>query len=319
MSALGTKRNRFSAPTSLTANISNIVDPERELPTGVELIPLSKVIRDPKNPRQIPVDWDDPTKFDVDDPIAVEFFEGLQGLARAIASNNHTLINPIQVYRHGSDYVLVSGQRRVLATKLNERSSILASIHQNPRIRLSQYAENMQRADISLSEKLVSLDQMIAEAKELGQLHDDRDTVRFLQETAGMVRTQAYAWGAILSGAEEVRAAIHDGLVTSIKQAATLAGLEGEELAAELYALAHPEEVQETPAPAPATMPLANRPRERGRPKTAVTIPKITNTQVLRHIIQRVMGHEAPDIDWQDLNAVTEAVKAMLKSVETKI
>lgn len=101
--------------------------------SGAVDLPLERVIANSQQPR---------THFDT---------ESLQALAASIRA--HGVLQPIVVSRSGADYELIAGHRRVLASRLAERTTIPAVIREEVTDRLElALVENLQRADLNAIE-----------------------------------------------------------------------------------------------------------------------------------------------------------------------
>jgi ParB family chromosome partitioning protein len=97
---------------------------------GITEIPLEKVAPNPQQPRQ---------KFAAD---------ALEQLASSI--RRHGVLQPIVVSRNGDGYLLVAGQRRVLASRLAGRTTIPAVIREDVTERLElALIENLHRSDLN--------------------------------------------------------------------------------------------------------------------------------------------------------------------------
>jgi ParB family chromosome partitioning protein len=103
-------------------------------PSGVTEIPLEKIVPNPQQPR-------------------VSFpQEQLQELASSI--RRYGVLQPIVVSRRGDGYELVAGHRRLLASRLAERTAIPAVIRDEVGDRLElALAENLQRSDLNAIEE----------------------------------------------------------------------------------------------------------------------------------------------------------------------
>ncbi len=330
MSSLG-KRQMFAKPTQASENVSAIITSSKDVVKQSEKIPLSRIVRDPGNHRHIPVDWDDPGAEILDsDPKAEEkreFLERLQGLAKTIKSAG--LINPCVVYRRGEFYHLSSGQRRFLAHRLNGESHVFCVIDREPRVRLQQWVENHQRDDPTLADKLQGVMDMLDEASI--EIHVKEAVLGFLQDHAGVGRSQAYLWASVLGGPQEVRMAIFNGTIVALRDAAKVAGFEGAELEEALAHLAavgdnsneageggaapgSPENDGSSVPPPPAGSPRANEKRIY-RPARNVVM-KTTNTAVTRMIVEKVMGVDfMSGVDFNDVKQVNELLKRMVESL----
>ena len=163
MKKLSSKADRFSQPTKATANIAAMVEghshASKDAGTFIE-IPIAQIIPDPKNHRDIKLDWDNPEDIAEDDPHAEKKraeLELLREMAKTIANPQVGLINAITVLRRGDSYQLISGHRRTLAHKLLGLTIIRANVRTRIATRLAQHVENAQRRDIELSELITSL------------------------------------------------------------------------------------------------------------------------------------------------------------------
>lgn len=333
-SSLG-KRQRFSQPTQAAENVSAIMSSSKDKVRQSENIPLSRIVRDPKNHRHIPVDWDNPGAEILDsDPNAEEkrdFLEKLHGLAKTIKSAG--LINPCVVYRRGEFYHLSSGQRRFLAHRLLGETQVYCVIDRDPRVRLQQWVENQQRDDPTLADKLQGVIDMLDESGI--EIHVRDAVLDFLQEHAGMGRSQRYLWASVLAGPQEVRMAIMNGTIVSLRDAARIAGYEGEALTSALADLAAfadnsngagqgaenhvtAESLDSTVPPPPAGSTKANAKRIY-RPVRNVVI-KTTNTEVTRVIVEKVMGEDfVSGVDFNNVKQVNELMKRMVETLDKQL
>ena len=102
-------------------------------PPGMTEIPLDKIAPNPQQPR---------VQFDR---------EGIEQLAASI--RRHGVLQPIVVSRKGDGYELVAGHRRVLASRVAEKTTIPAVVREEVRDRLElALVENLQRTDLNAIE-----------------------------------------------------------------------------------------------------------------------------------------------------------------------
>ncbi len=100
---------------------------------GTTEIPLDKIAPNPQQPR---------VQFDR---------EGIEQLAASI--RRHGVLQPIVVSTKGDGYELVAGQRRVLASRAAEKTTIPAVVREDVLDRLElSLVENLQRADLNAIE-----------------------------------------------------------------------------------------------------------------------------------------------------------------------
>jgi hypothetical protein len=329
MKKLGSKADRFAQPTKATTNIAAMVEGHtapKDAGTFIE-IPIAQIIPDPKNHRDIKLDWDNPEYIAEDDPHADKKraeLELLREMAKSIANPQVGLINAITVLRRGDSYQLISGHRRTLAHKLLGMTIIRANVRTRILTRLAQHVENAQRRDIELSELITSLRAVMGEVGIPVASGIDHGRVQeALQEEVGYGRIQGYRLAVILVASESLHEAINAGLVTSMMDAFELAKLSVDELALELASRVAERQSSSAPSSDSAKQPNDSRDSGKGkqqrRSKDFVTLGKVRNTNVIKFVMTKVLGDDVPsDINWNDLKSVEKAFKKMLtKLAET--
>ncbi len=248
-----------------------------------------------------------------DNPEAQEAFDDLQGLAASI--EEHGLLQPITVYPAGDRYVIAQGERRVLAHLLLMRSDIRASVRprskSRKRIYAAQLAENLAREDLSLSERVMAL-------TKLDQLHREEAgegeglSAEEVSTLVGVNRRQAFKYLAVVRGGAPLHHAIETGWVTTLSQAAELAGLDAEAIKAKLASKA---------SDASAAPRTTSAPASRGRPTVKVSLGSTTHPAVIQALAKSYLGETRfnalfKSVEWSDLKAVTQAWSEFLKVVE---
>jgi len=165
---------------------------------GVNEIEIEKIIPNPYQPRK-------------------EFSEeSIKELAESI--KGHGLLQPILVIKKDNNYILVSGERRLRATKLIGKEKIRAIIVDYTLDDLREYAliENIQREDLNPIEVALSLHELI---KKYGFTHEE------LAKNLGKSRTYITNMLRVLNLPEEVIEKIRDNKI-SIGHAKILVGLD---------------------------------------------------------------------------------------------
>lgn len=97
-----------------------------------------------------------------------EFDEAaLQELAMDISMRG--ILQPLTVRRHGGQFLLVAGERRLRAARLAQLASVpvLITTMDDAEHKLAQIAENIQRADLSLKEEANAIALLYAELKNI--------------------------------------------------------------------------------------------------------------------------------------------------------
>ena len=136
---------------------------------SIEVLSLDKVELDPENKRDLLLTLQDAKngidKNDPDYERKKQDWISLESLAKTIKDDQ--LINPIFVYRYGNKCRLIAGERRTLASAIAGKKEIIARIaSQRPigtKLRVLQWIENNERSDLSLAERIASLEDIVKE------------------------------------------------------------------------------------------------------------------------------------------------------------
>jgi hypothetical protein len=324
------KAARFSNATAATNNIGRMIENAASTNTQVITeIPLSKVLRDPKNNRRIKLDWDDPANIDERNPHADELKDELakiQEIAQSIVNPRVGLINPVTVVRRGENFNLISGERRVLASKLSGRSTIAAIIRTDVSVRLIQFVENVQRKNIDLDE---ALDGMLGIMVDMGVIitagMEPGYVVKALMGDCGIRQSTAYRWAGLLTAPKVLHEAVADRIVRTWAQVDVLVRLPEDEMTDQITMLSV-EGVQEPDSQQPPedgksgqAIPRTATSKVGRRPKDFVTLGKVRNPNVIKTVIERVMGTAPEGVNWSDLKAVEKAFKKMLEELAESV
>ena len=136
---------------------------------SIEVLSLDKIELDPDNNRELALTLHDAMNgLNDSDPDIIQKkrdWKSLESLAKTI--RNDQLINPIFVYRYGNNCRLIAGERRTLASAIAGKKEIIARIaSQRPvgtKLKVLQWIENNERVDLSLAERVASLEAIIKE------------------------------------------------------------------------------------------------------------------------------------------------------------
>lgn len=191
---------------------------------SIEVLPLDKVELDPDNKRDMALTLRDAINgIDKDDPDSErkkKEWKSLESLARTIQDGQ--LINPIYVYRFGNKCRLISGERRTLASAIAGKKEIIARIAgQRPagtKLRILQWVENNERSDLSLAERVASLDAILQEyfIEHNEVPNKNTITVKLISDLTGISTTHARRYFLIFNTDDEIRKAIDDGILDNI-------------------------------------------------------------------------------------------------------
>ncbi len=192
---------------------------------SIEVLPLENIELDPDNKRELLLTLQDAINgidsTDVNYERKKQDWKSLESLAKTIM--NDQLINPVFVYRYGNKCRLIAGERRTLASAIAGKKEIIARIaSQRPvgtKLRVLQWIENNERADLSLPERILSLESIIKEylAENNKNNAKERITSQLLGDLTGMSSTQARRYILIIKSKPEIKQLILDGKLENIK------------------------------------------------------------------------------------------------------
>lgn len=190
-----------------------------------EVIPISRINIDPNNPRMLSVERSSlKNEIAETDPLYEKKkneIEKLQSLANSIKKVG--VRHAVEVYKNGSDYNLISGERRLLASILAGKeeipAKILDSIPTETDLKLLQWIENIEREDLTLNEKIENIDQLVKAYNNSGE--HKINTVS-LSEILGCSKPHASTLLAILDAPPLVMDYIKRGKITNLEKAAFL-------------------------------------------------------------------------------------------------
>jgi ParB/RepB/Spo0J family partition protein len=324
---MATKAGRFMVAPQLRNDLSELLSGSDEQPVGsLEVIPLNRIKFDPDQPRKLGLVRENPALIDANDPDAARKRAQLAELEELGSSIKTVgLIEPIGVYLRGQDYMLIWGERRVLASQIAGQSHIEARIlPERPRnLRAQQLAENFFRSALSLIERVDGIERLCSERRSQGHAVD---SAAELIEALGMAQAQAYRYWAILNGPDDVRAAIRSGALTNLKTAARIAAIESHEERLAALALAASENGDARTEEAPAKSASAaseKRPKGRGRPATTIQLGRTKSPGVARYIAERLLDkrdlEDFRDANWDDMSVATDILRQVIKKIEARL
>lgn len=134
--------------TELLANVEDVR--ERDVSSGDDRIvnlPISKVIPNPNQPRKTFND------------------ESLAELAQSV--KEHGIIQPLVVKKSGNDYIIIAGERRYRAAKMNKLPTVPAVIRElsERETREISLIENLQREDLNAIEEAEAIKELMVDYK----------------------------------------------------------------------------------------------------------------------------------------------------------
>lgn len=192
---------------------------------SIEVLSLDKIELDPENNRVLALTLHDAINgIDASDPDYArkkQEWKSLESLAKTILDDQ--LINPIFVYRYGNKCRLIAGERRTLASAIAGKKEIIARIAgQRPigtKLRVLQWIENNERVDLSLAERVASLEAIVKEyfIENKEKIDKEQITAKLLSDLTGMSMTQSRRYILILQSTPQIRQSISDGKLENVK------------------------------------------------------------------------------------------------------
>jgi ParB family transcriptional regulator, chromosome partitioning protein len=225
------KRKSFSINKSLSKGLEETMH-AAEGYSGelfVDVVPLERLELDPENPRELSISMDEIRRgIDSEDAHLKRKqseLESLSSLSKSIS--NQGLINPIVVYKNGDNYRLVAGERRTLASLVAGKKSIQARILDSKPNTLNrfilQWAENIEREDLSLWERLSNIRSIVSAYAKTHEKVVTRITAAELSDLIGISSSQAAQYKVVLQGSDDLIQAIQEDVVANLDKAAFIA------------------------------------------------------------------------------------------------
>lgn len=315
-------RKKFGISASVSSALSQtaqLAETDNSNLYNTEIL-LGRIKLDPENPRKHKITLDDlengPSNNDPYYHQKNEEFLGLCELAESIKKDG--LLHPIAVIEDGSDFKLVAGERRFLASKIAKKNSIEARVFKTKPntldLRIIQWMENESRKDLSLFNKLKNIEAICTAYK---AANFKKMTAVDLAHAVSFSRQSAQYYLAILSNPVLMKY-IEEGKVNTFRKARELVEFKSsDELDNELEA---------TVKAADKEIPKANS-TPRNKSVSKYSLGSTTNKKVLRTIIESVMssgiidqaGLDLENINWANDKDTMNAYKKLLRAMEEKL
>lgn len=322
---LSGKAARMAEDTTTISRLSELAkdDVKPDEFGDMRQIPLDAIRPDPDQPRRLQITMEmlrNPENVRV--PETRLHIESILGLAATIQKSGQQ--TSIEVYREGSMYRVVAGERRYWAARVAGLPDLHAKVlpTKPERLRLKQYLENASREDLTPVETLTALEQVVGEA---ARVNDPIGNLKAFQTQTGLPKTSAARWWAVLRAPADVRKSFESGVLTTLAsayQAAQEPDTAVRQALVERLAQAEREgrttqviAAQRQAKTAPAVPGAKQRKAGRGRPKV-ISFGGTTKPAVAKAIIEKVLGKAPRGVDWNDHKAIAKAFKQMLADLE---
>src|SRR3990167_5797243 len=223
-------KKKYALPDGISSEISSAVDlVKNNMGTlNYKIIPISAIEFDPENPRDLVITRDDLPHGPVEtDPLyekKLQEFESLKQTAESI--KKYGVRNAVEIYKFGTGYRLIHGERRCLSSILAGKKDIPAKVlDEKPNdldVRLLQFIENVQREDLNLYETLNNIRQILNEYKR-PETPEFKIDAYFLEGLINRSRTVCFNYLSVLHATSDIQDAIKDGKIRSLEKAVIIA------------------------------------------------------------------------------------------------
>lgn len=309
---------------------------------SIEVISLDKIELDPENARELILTIED-ARYGInkDDPNferKKQDVNSLESLAKTIKDGQ--LINPIYVYRYGNKCRLISGERRTLASAIAGKTEIIARIASDrpigTKLRILQWIENNERADLRLSEKILGLEAILKEYCKENNLKYEVEKIpaRVLSDLTGMSMTQVRRYMLVLQSSIEIKQAISEGYLENVKLIELINSVKKIEHQRELLKAAQADSSFETIEKLKKLLESDNgvektfKPKEKSYVKSYVNLGR-TKPHIVKTMIDALVAYGVLDTSlighfsknkllWNDTESVQKAFKQIISLLDSK-
>jgi ParB family chromosome partitioning protein len=315
--------NKFRLDSTKSAATKEVISRTIEIANNyagelsIEVLSLDKVELDPDNNRELTLTLSDALKgIDKDDPFyekKKQDWKSLESLAKTIKDDQ--LINPIFVYRFGNKCRLIAGERRTLASAIAGKNEIIARIaSQRPvgtKLRILQWIENNERSDLSLAERVASIESIVKEYHAENGIGHEKITAKLLGNLTGMSITQARRYILILESNPEIKKAIQDGRLENIKLIELICSIKSPDTQREILKAAISGLSFEAISKLKKEIEIDNNNKKetRGRKKTNVNLGRVKPNVVKLIIDALVSSNLLEEVTLKQINTIYEKLQ----------
>ncbi len=303
---------------------------------------------DPENPREYalsPSDFKTDTvdgknitrpAISPDDPAfkrKTSEIEELSELASSIIRSG--VVQTLIVYKENNRFNLIAGERRLLASLIASEEFVPANIYpERPKnVRVIQYIENIHRKGLKPWEIIINIQAVVEEEKLADS--DGVVSITALSNATSVSIGQASVYAAILKSPEDVREALKDGSITSLKRAAEISKIKDrstrreiitskstlEEVKTAVKSNRQPKKIRKFSLKEDIA---DNTPKPRGPKAKFISLGKTTSVDAVQSIMKLLISEEdfnkiEASIQWDDFSSVTKAFNEAWKKYEETI
>jgi ParB family chromosome partitioning protein len=256
---------------------------------------------DPENPRELPFGVVEVRRYlevGTEPEQGREQWESMLDLAENIKKSG--VIQLIVVYRHLENYRIIVGERRFLASIIAGIRAIPARVYPDrpKNLRLLQLAENAQREDLNLWQRVKNMREVVKEWQQLYPAQDIKGVT--VGPIFGVTERMARSYITLINAPEDVLDEIRHGRITSVKVAVSLARIDDIQKRQKAMLVMLNGELEATLEPELAKAKRHRTTKGMGRPKNKINLGSIEDVEIIRAIFDRLGILSGEAVDWND-------------------
>lgn len=222
-------KKSFIMPKALVSDIANTFNVVKGNlgSLNYKVVPLDAIQFDPENPRELCITREDVINgLNNSDPLYQKKNKELESLLQMSETiKKYGVRNAVEIYKIGTNYRLIHGERRCLASILAGKKDITAKIidekPNNLELRLLQLIENAQREDLTLSDFLNNIRLVVQEYKNAYDPKLKLD-VPLLEKLINKSRAQCFNILNVLNASDDIQKLINEGYIKSLEKASII-------------------------------------------------------------------------------------------------
>ncbi|GEM_PF-632012 len=333
------KKKAFGIPKSLSDGIGETINTGNNNVGQLryEIVSLSRIQLDNENPRDLLINKNDVIHGVMDNDPNYERkkneLESLETLAFSIRKAG--VRNPVELYKDNDNYILISGERRVLSSLLAGKTDVPAKILESKpdelQLRFLQWIENIEREDLTIWERLYNIEQLIGAYKNTSE--NNQIDSEILSSIIGCSKKQSKRYLDVVLADDALKNALKEAGISDLIKLSLIVGTKDKDQQKKLIEEAAKGASREDLSDVAKTMSnedkkiLSSKKGKNGagRPRTsiAINIP-INKIPTLQTIIENVISSDqtyikhAPNferVDWSNANHVKTAFETFLDFV----
>lgn len=292
-----------------------------------DMMAIDSIEPDPDNPRKLSLSRDEIMQglADLSDPnYSTKLKERTALLELCESIKRIGIKNAIEVYKDGTKYRIITGERRYWAGLLAAQKTVPVRISQKPdefNLRYTQWVENINRVDLSLWEKFNNLLSMADAYKKTNKKEFDEQV---LQNFLGISQIQAYRYFCLLKADEMIIQLVQLEKLNNLKLVQELVTMKDKGARNQIisWILSSKDEItslthyRERAGKKPSAKPSKN--------KQSIQLGKINQVSTAKQLLEIILAdarlnqykHKFQQIDWASTKAVSKVFKDLFKTIE---